>query len=366
MNVPSDLADKVLQADARNIVKNVGDGSPLTGPQRDLMERHALTPEKAMRDRALAFIDKFRSGQNLTAEQWAEVHAVFPEFKTGAAANAPVAPDAEPAPIRDGFTLTEEPPSKELTRDKLAEYEKLYDRGGRQLRRWWKEGAPLDRPTDMPAWYSRTHKWSVPEPILKAAAAARSAASPQIASGAAEKPAPDPAPPDPTLKASAPPPPPTAPPTGASIDLTEYALRENEDVKQAESLVAVAWQRLQEAYKGGTADVDMLHRRHEKAMETLRKVRVGARADLQQRRMLIPREEVENDRAMAAELLRQMRESMERRVIELCPSLNIEQRDEVAAAIIRVRRFEETILCDPAYLREVKSQDDLDRLFRAA
>jgi hypothetical protein len=264
----------------------------------------------------------------------------------------------EPAEEPQKFTLSPELSNGELTRAQLAEWSALYQTGARQLRRWWKEGAPLDRPSEMPAWWAGHHKWAVPVRIHQAAklhTQNAAAASVEAVPCAKESGSPE------NSNTTAAP----ASPLGPSIDLAEYALRENEDVRQAETLVAVAWQQLEAAYKAGRTDIDLLHRRHEKAMETLRKVRTAARADLQQRRLLIPREEVENDRAMAAELLRQMRESMERRVLELCPDLNTVQREKVAAAIRRVRKHEEKILCDPKYLRDVKTADDLAELLAA-
>lgn len=331
--VPQELADKVLLADARNIVQNVGSGTPLTGPQRELMERHALTPEKAMRDRAVAFIDKWRAGQTLTPEQWREVHAIFPEFATTPAP----APPMTSAPAGDFALRAEpEPVNDELTKVEVAHFMELYGVGRRQLFRWKKEGAPLRKPEDMPGWWKRSgHTWDVPEKVQAAAVAARTAAA-------------DPAPPEPSMEN---PIDPTPPPAAASVapgvgaaarsmpvfNLHELQFDPNELVANAARRVAALDKRIAAAYAGeSTEDADVLESKLLKAVEGLRKLK-----DSDQKMKLAMGQytltaDVERDLATLVELLRQMDETEARRVDELCPGLPQEARAQVRAAILRV------------------------------
>src|SRR5687768_11302346 len=76
------------------------------------------------------------------------------------------------------FELSGESGGRRLTRDQLDRYCATYKKGARQIRRWWKEGAPLDRPEEMPNWWTKGHTWSCPDAILEAAKQAIGARSP--------------------------------------------------------------------------------------------------------------------------------------------------------------------------------------------
>jgi len=155
--------------------------------------------------------------------------------------------------------------------------------------------------------------WSVPQAILKSAAEAGGDSKGEPAALPAE-----------------------------SIDLASYNLEEGEAVKQARALVAVVYRQLERAYQYGS-DVDALQKKHEKALESLRKAEASEREAAKQRGLLIRRDIVERDAGTACQRLKTMRKNMERRVLELLPDVGEEVRNKVANAINRVREQEETL-----------------------
>ena len=256
------------------------------------------------------------------------------------------------------FELDGRPGRVVLTKDQMARWERVYSTAKRQIRRWHDEGiakndpCPLDTPHLMPEWWARRMKWSVPEKILQAAklnpppAPAPSEPDPQPAV-AAEKITP------PENSQEQPQTPPISP-----LDLGDFQLEEGDQVKQARALVAVAYSQLEKAYRGSGGNIELLHRKHERAMIALNKAEAADRQSKKDHGLLISRDAVDRDLAKAAELLRQMRESMVRRVMELCPQLPEDLRLVVSDAINRVRAQEDRVL-------SLKSIDDFHGLFEA-
>lgn len=223
----------------------------------------------------------------------------------------------------------------------LAEYAAEWGCDERTLKRFVKLGRTAE-PMDLPpfhqveklaSWYARYHKNRVPDWILRLGAKAETAAP-----------------------ASA------VVPTGEVIDLREVDLEEGEAVKQARRLVGAAYEALERAYKGIGGNVDLLQAKYFKALEGLRKVEASEREWAKKRGEWILRAKVERDIATATEMLRQMRESMRRRVLELCASLSAEQREEVGAAILRVREQEDRVFRG---LESLKKPSDVVELLAA-
>ena len=248
------------------------------------------------------------------------------------------ATDSPPPPLG----LSSEPPGGgRITGAQFEKWSALYGKQHRQIRRWIAKGekekdpCPLDDPARMPQWWTRHMTWSVPEKITAAAANAQAAATaaqlpPSPATGTA---------PDPGGSSPAPETTPVTP-----MNLSEFDLGEGEAIRKQRSLVSAIYTKLERAYLGGTGDADHLQAQFLKAQESLRKLEVTEREVQKQLRMLIPRHAIERDLATCAEMLRQMRESMARRVLELCPQLPMEYRKAVADAVLAVRSQEDRVL----------------------
>ena len=229
------------------------------------------------------------------------------------------------------FSLSAEARPGHLTSELLARFEKIYATGGRQLRRWWKEGAPLHDPTAMPSWWNAHKTWGLPEKIAKAAAEAAPLAtesngvfSPSVKSESGVK-------------------------SEESIQISEYALGEGEGVELQRSLVKALFTKLEKAYLFGEG-IDVAQRRYDRAAESLRKLEVSDRASKKQLGELIPKPVVRSDIHTMLELLRTMRENMVRKVCERVPALTGELRAQVAAAILTVRDGEDRVFRNLKYM----------------
>ena len=132
-------------------------------------------------------------------------------------------------------------------------------------------------------------------------------------------------------------------PPGKSIDIESFDPEEGDRLRELKQIQAAKFSQLKDALKAGD-DATALETKYVKLCETIDKIETRVTERLKKRGLYILREAVERDLAAAAELLRQSRESMDRRVQELCPSLDMQQRLEVTAAITKARRAEERIL----------------------
>jgi hypothetical protein len=234
---------------------------------------------------------------------------------------------------------TAEGKSRPISAADLERWGKIYRTGPRALRRWHARGiansdpCPLHTPNAMPAWWARNSRQLVPAKIMtaarevtgeKSAAAAPHGTSTLLPPASGEPGA-----------AGAPP--------SAPIDITTLQLDEGQAVTQQRQIVAAIFHQLQQAYLAGHP-TEMLQSRYLKAAEALRKLEAADREDKVHRGRYLLREEQERDAATFADMLRQMQESMVRRVLELCPALTGAVRDQVADAITRVRAHEQRCL----------------------
>jgi hypothetical protein len=190
-------------------------------------------------------------------------------------------------------------------------------------------------------WWSRNFHHRVPGEIEEAAAA-------QLHGAAAQHHAQH----SPAAEANpghTPPPTPdehTAPASGLGriIDLESYDPDEGDRLRELKQIQAAKFAELREALKKGE-DSAARETKYLKLCETIDKIESRVAARMQKRGLYVLRDDVERDLAASAELLRQSRESMCRRVLELCSSLDAAQRDEVRAAVESSRRSEERMLC---------------------
>lgn len=329
--VSPDLAAKVLAANTRNVVKKVGDGGTLTSAEAGDFEAATLSPESAREARAQALLVKWATAGRLTKDEEKELDGYHPGIISRGvkAAAESIAAEEKTTP---SFTLDPEKKSGSFSDARLAELSVQYGAGlePRTMRRWIADGrksgdpCPLEDPVALKAWWARNKKWSVPDWLLRAAAQAPKSEP---------KPAAEPAPtPGATMPAAAE----ASPIPGVSLNLDDFELGEGEAVAQQRSLVALLWSELKKAYLTPRAEVDMLQSKYNKATEALRKLEKDDREDRKSRGLLIPRITVRRDIETACELIRQMSETEKRRVLELCPTLNVAERGEVAVAIDRV------------------------------
>jgi hypothetical protein len=205
-------------------------------------------------------------------------------------------------------------------------------------------------------WWPRHNKWRVPPEIEEAAIALSREEQPEAARPPSSQPTlPDPAP---ATASSLPP----IVAVGKSIDIDSFDPEEGDRLRELKQIQSAKFAQLREALKAGD-DCTLLESKYVKLSETIDKIETRVTERLKKRWLYVLREEVERDLAAAAELLRQSQASMDRRVQELCPSLNAEQRAEVSAAIARARRSEERIL---AQLPSIQKDDLLRELSSAA
>lgn len=212
---------------------------------------------------------------------------------------------------------------KRLSTEMVKVFEKTYDTGVRQLRRWWSEGAPLHDPRLMINWWSKNKTWELPVKIRTAATLAEAEhgpAAPQDISS------------DKNIECALP-----------VLDITSSDLEEGETVKQQRQLVKALYGLLREAY-AQNFNVDAAQARYLKATEALRKLEASDREARKMSGQLVSISTMRKDVGTAVELLKRMQESMVRRVLELCPELTTAQKKAVGEAIESVREQERLIL----------------------
>ena len=285
MQLTPELAAELLAADLKNIVAKVKSGGTLTADQaKRIAEHHAPPP-------GFAFLP----------DDLPEQPAPPPA--------APVAPEA--------------PASKRLTPGLLDGYASTYATSSRQIRRWYTEGAPLHDPSAMPAWWegelaAGRKRWGLPDRLLEAsrlaAAPARDestgSASPLYASPASHM----------------------ATGTGDRINLEDYDPEEGDRLRELKQIQAARYTQLKNALAAGN-DTVMLETKYLRLTETLDKMESRVSERLKKRGLYIARPEVERELATAAELIRQMGESEARRLLELCPDITANGREQILRAV---------------------------------
>lgn len=153
--VSPEMAEKVLSADLRNVIKKVGDGVPLSPSEREMMERYLAASaemEDLQKARSAALLRRWATGGKLSRAEMREVNSHFEE-------------EGKRGPVR-------------VTSDQYANPLRIYaeqiwpegnlDSSIRKLKRWVKKGKEADPPDlppldDMPRmarWYERHHRAS--------------------------------------------------------------------------------------------------------------------------------------------------------------------------------------------------------------
>lgn len=226
----------------------------------------------------------------------------------------------------ENLQLSGQPLRRGIPSEKLKGWSDRYQATTRTVRRWLEDGeaagdpCPLDDPLAFKEWWAKHKTWRVPDSILAAA----KEVEPQA---------------------------PSAPIPVESIDLSEFSLSEGAAVVQARALVSVVYSQLERAYRLG-GEVDGLLKKHEKALDALRKAESSERESAKQRGLLIRRDVVEKDVSSAVRMLKGMRENMVRLILEQLPELGEEMKARVTGAVERVRSQEDRIFRNLGHVSE--------------
>jgi hypothetical protein len=302
-----DLAEKVLTAEVRNIIKKVSDGGTLSASARTMFHKAALSPALKNQARVASLFSKWAAGGRLSADELSEMHAwtILQDR-----------PFVEEAPqcleeTGENFALDPDGPriagSRVKYPKKLADYAKQFGPNGpdeRTLKRYVQRGhlckppdlPPFHRPELMPAWWERRMKNSrCPAWILKAASQATAAKNtPPSAPEAAPPPSPESTP---NQESSAP---------LLSRDFSDVVTLDfAQNVEQLRRSLAISNLLLEEARAANPPDESLISSRQRNYRETYSELR-KAESDLQEWKQkqghLVSRDEVrsENNRIAAS------------------------------------------------------------------
>ncbi len=333
-----ELAEKVLDAHTRNAITNVSEQKTLSAGDKVAITKAALPQTVQQQMRAAALLRKYCKGDRLSAD---ELEEIKPMLESGGE-------DTEAAPVppidtavAGAFKLDAEPKRRTGLKYGLPHYAALYDVAVDTIKNWREKGKkkgespPLDDPAALAKWWSRNMEWRIPDGILAAQVQAV-ASAPVEAAVPAEKVMPSATAETPPAASAPPPAQQSGAVPGMLVDITSLVLEKDAEVQQAAALLAGTNQLMTKALNGLGGDPVLTQRNWERAQEVYRKVRKYAEERALRARDLLPREAVEHDLAKLAEQLRSIDESMERRVMELCPNLPPEARAEVSGALRKV------------------------------
>lgn len=151
------IAEKVLSANMRNVVKKVGDGDVLPASERELVEKQRVASVDSgtiEKERIASILRLYAQGKTLTKSQTESIQHLLPE------------------PQLQATKRTRTKYNKQL-----VEYEEIFQiksNNGRTIKRWISLGKqkepidlpPLDEPQLMASWWARNMKNRVPERLL--------------------------------------------------------------------------------------------------------------------------------------------------------------------------------------------------------
>lgn len=163
-DVPTDLAEKALQADVRNALQSVAHGDQLPAAKRQLFIDKVMAdaaPQEILEVRYTALLRKFASGGRLRKEEIEEIAHLLP---TG----------DDPSPS------LKVPASSTGYLHPYKHYESIYGKKMRTIQWWVAQGEakeppnkpPLDDAGQMPVWWSEVMSQKCPPSVLDAARAA--------------------------------------------------------------------------------------------------------------------------------------------------------------------------------------------------
>lgn len=169
--ISPEMAEKVLSADLRNVIKKVGDGAPLSTAEREMMQRYLASSaevEDLAKARAASMLRRWATGSKFSKAELKELEAHF-AGEVGGKKPTSLTADHYDHPLR--VYAARIWPDKEV------------DSGVRTLKRWVKKGKtshdfpPFDDLPRLAAWYERHHRYvQAPEELRRFEAEAESEA----------------------------------------------------------------------------------------------------------------------------------------------------------------------------------------------
>jgi len=174
--VSPEMAEKVLSADMRNIIKKVGDGAPLSTAEREIMGRYLAASaevEDLARARTAALLRRWATGSKFSKAELKELEAHFAAAEGRGGKPTRLTAERYDHPLRY-YGLKIWPDQKE-------------DTSVRKLKRWIKKGKessdlpPFDDFPRLAAWYERHHRYKSAPEYLKRFEAAEETTDPSRA-----------------------------------------------------------------------------------------------------------------------------------------------------------------------------------------
>lgn len=151
--VSPEMAEKVMSADMRNIIKKVGDGSPLSPSEREIMGRYLAASaevEDLARARIAALLRRWATGSKFSKSELKELEAHFAGNEDKPGRPARLTQERYDHPLR-------------VYAERIWPDEKL-ESCVRTLKRWIRKGKkasdlpPFDDFPRLGAWYERHHR----------------------------------------------------------------------------------------------------------------------------------------------------------------------------------------------------------------
>lgn len=248
--------------------------------------------------------------------------------------------DTEQAESGSDFALTGLP--DRFSQGELAEIGKQFKRGHRAVRRWIALGrkrndpCPVSNPGKLLSWWRRNMKQMPPARMVHLAV-----------NEAAERSGADIVP---------------FPGKVTPIDLQSIdadAALPGESVRRVRRLVKGVYSQLETAFAEGSPEIDSLSNGFAKASDLLRKLEAADREAQRQRGRLVPVDEIQRDAAAFAEMLKAMRETMAKRVLELCPEVPAQFKPGIVSAIEKIRANEDKIFARFGMITDETEFNDL-------
>lgn len=160
--VSPEMAEKVMAADMRNIIKKVGDGSPLSPSERELMGRYLAASaevEDLAKARIAALLRRWATGSKFSKSELKELEAHFSGTEAKPAKPSRLTHDRYDQPLRV-YALKIWP-----DKDTVSSV--------RTLKRWIAKGKktsdlpPFDDFPRLAAWYERHHRYAAAPDFLR-------------------------------------------------------------------------------------------------------------------------------------------------------------------------------------------------------
>lgn len=161
--ISPEMAEKVLSADLRNVIKKVGDGVTLSPAEREMMERYLAASaevEDLAKARLAAMLRRWATGSKFSKAEMKELEAHFAGSSGSPGKPKRLTAERYDRPLR--FYAEQIWPGKEI------------DSGVRTLKRWVAKGKkagdlpPFDDLPSLAGWYERHHRYATaPEELRR-------------------------------------------------------------------------------------------------------------------------------------------------------------------------------------------------------